>query len=191
MQLCSGYYNQGHERRTPNCRLPSVRQVWIQRLLRRDDADSGSIGREFVRVRSSVCSWTVDSGVVPRTSSRASCTDYRLPGYASTQGGPTRLTNDRNATRRRRIQYYCKVTNPQLSAERNFDRGFDRFVNLKRESRPNSESTSEGTRDSAIDALKSTISDRISDEELLARLRGRSQLLNPRMQYCSLAVGCR
>jgi choline-sulfatase len=98
-----------------------------------------------------------------------------LPRKAVPHGSPTiatQLGDDGYST-------IATVTNPQLSAERNFDRGFDRFVNLKRESRPNSESTSEGTRDSAIDALKSTISDRISDEELLARLRGRSQLLNP------------
>jgi choline-sulfatase len=87
------------------------------------------------------------------------------------------------------------ITNPQLSVERNFDRGFDRFSNLIRERRghgrpegtdTNDDASAEdsgpdgaGEEGSALDALVSAVGERYSANELLARLRGRSGLLNP------------
>lgn len=98
----------------------------------------------------------------------------RPPYKAIPHGAPTiaiRLGDEGYTT-------VATVTNPQLAADRNFDRGFDRFTNLKRE-QGGDDSEEDGIGADTFEALAGAVGDRFSDNELLARLRGRSGLSNP------------
>jgi choline-sulfatase len=72
------------------------------------------------------------------------------------------------------------ITNPQLSAERNFDRGFDRFENLRLETTGmNNHSRNVEDGGGPIESVFDSIRTYYSHNRLLARLRERKSILNP------------
>ena len=137
--------------------------------------------------------WTSESFPGILAGSHAPDVAYRdEPRYKSIPRGAPTIASRLGANGYHTV---ATITNPQLSVERNFDRGFDRFANLIRERRghgrpegtdTNDDASAEdsgpdgaGEEGSALDGLVSAVGERYSDNELLARLRGRSGPLNP------------